>query len=654
MSGSSPLIEGQYAVDLTRPLPDAGGGSEAFAATDQRASRRALMAVRMARNAPANILSGQLPNDGIPGLLLPLAHGAGPPIGQEASYFVIAPEPEGAPLSANPRPWPEAALIEFVLRPVAQALEALRGRGLTHRGIRPNNVFQGGPNRPVTLGLSWATPPAMLQPAVFETPYTALCHPAGRGSGRIADDVYALGVLLVTLCLGRQPMEGLDDQAIIARKLDLGDFAAITLGERLPPMLTDILRGMLAEDPDHRPAPALLSDPVGARGRRVAARPPPRAQRPFRLGEQTAWNSRALAHAMAIDPGEAATAIETGTLTYWLRRGLGDAALAVRLEELIRQQAQEGARDGSEARAMLVMRSIVAADPLMPLCWGRLALFPDGMAPVMAAAMTGEPALAQPLREIVETEAGAAWAGMREQRASSAPHRLDARQRRALLVIKGPAGGLPRLAYLANPMLPCLAPSIRRHWIARPAALPAALDGILGTTPDSDILDPHIVAFIAARSDRWLDGEIRGLGAGGDAAEQALAAIGLFSALQQRFHPHPLPGLAAWAQARAEPLITRWRNKARRAAIEERVKTLSAEGMLPPILALLSDPAGRQADLEGLRAAVAQLASLDATLRAIADGAARRAAAAQRLGQEAAAGIGLLATAGTLILAALG
>ena len=89
-----------------------------------------------------------------------------------------------------------------MLRPAAHVLEHLQGRGITHRGIRLDNVFQSAPGQPVVLGAAWAAPPAMAQPALFEPPYSAMCLPAGRGDGSIADDVYALGVLLLCLALG--------------------------------------------------------------------------------------------------------------------------------------------------------------------------------------------------------------------------------------------------------------------------------------------------------------------------------------------------------------------------------------------------------------------------------------------------------------------
>lgn len=644
----------QYLVDVTNGMPDAGGGVTAFAATTRRAFEAPLMALRVERHAPARPRTLHALAAGIDGLLTPIASGLGPPVEGQPGWYVICRAPPGPPVSSGLRPWPEASLIEFVLRPIASVLEQLQSRGITHRGIRPNNVFVGQHNQPVTLGAAWAAPAAMHQPAVSETPYAALCHPAARGEGRTADDVYALGVLLVTLALGRVPMAGLDDPTILYRKLELGDFAAIAGSERLPPLLTDLVRGMLAEDPEHRPTPALLRDPAGARGRRVAARPASRAQRPFKIGALTVWNNRTLSLAMAFDPAEALTAIQSGTLMYWLRRALGDSNLAVKLEELLRHHALDVSTDKETAQAMLVMRAITVADFLMPVCWRDFAMFPDGLGSALAAALGNEPRLQRPLREIVNNEVQGVWAGMREERVPAGPQRLEARQRRAVLQIRGPAGGLPRLAYTLNPNIPCASALLGERWITNIAELAAALDAIAAVSRDADLVEPQIAAFIGARSERSLDPEVQGLATEGDGTERNLAALRLLSELQHRYYPAPMKAVAAWVAARAQPLVERWKNRERRVEVEEQLKSLTALGYLRPILGLLQDQAGHAADSEGLRAAHAELDHVDTLLREIAEGGSRRAAFAARLGQEIAAGIGLAAAAITLILAAMG
>ena len=655
MAESETLVGGNYQIDTNHPLPDAAGGLPAYAAIDRpRGGRGGLMAIRLDRNAPGRARALQTLTGGIDGLLTPLAHGGGPPIDGQAAWYSVFQAPPGPPVSSSPRPWPESTLISLVLRPMADVLDELQTRGLTHRAIRPNNVFQSAPNRPVVLGAAWAAPPAMHQPAVFESAYSALCHPAGRSDGRIADDVYALGVLLITLALGRVPMDGLDDATIIHRKLDLGDFAAVAGGERLPPILADIVRGMLAEDPDHRPPPALLRDPISARGRRVASRPPPRAQRPTKLGALAVWNTRTLALGMALAPTEAVSAILNGTISHWLRRGLGDSALAVKLEDMHRHYTQDVSGDKEQAQAMLVMRAIAAADNMMPLCWRGLALFPDGLAPLLPAAFADRTGLAAKLQDIVLDEIEGSWAAMREERIPAAPFRMEARQRRAILQIKGPAGGLPRLAYTLNALMPCASPLLEGRWIVQTAELAPALDAIATAHPETELLDAHIVAFVAARSERWLDREVKGLANDGNGAQRGMAVLRLLAEIQNRYHPPPLTGLASWVAARVQPQVDRWHNRERRAAVEQRVRALAEAGMLSPMLSLLEDAAGHAIDLEGLNAARADLARLDAALHGIADGGSIRTAIAARLGQEIAAGLGLAAIATTLILVAFG
>ncbi len=142
------LIADRYAVLLAQPMPEAGGGLPTFAAKDRQTGDTALIAIQVRRDLPP--ASPRAANAGRPidGVLTPLAHGPAPGPRGEAGYFVVCPAPPGPPLAGHLRPWPEAALIAHVLRPIALALEKLAARGVTHRAIRLDNVFEGPRGQP--------------------------------------------------------------------------------------------------------------------------------------------------------------------------------------------------------------------------------------------------------------------------------------------------------------------------------------------------------------------------------------------------------------------------------------------------------------------------------------------------------------------------
>ncbi|MBV8613221.1 MAG: hypothetical protein JOY66_05545, partial [Acetobacteraceae bacterium] len=439
------LIAERYAVDPARPLPGAGGGLPAFAVTD-RHGLPGLMAVQTARARPARAQALRALAGVTEGVLGPLAHGVGPAGGAgEEAYYVICPAPPGPAVGAAPRAWGEAELLDCLLRPAARALERLGARGVTHRAIRPDNVFQSAPGQPVTLGQGWAAPPASLQPALFEPPYSAMCLPCGRGEGSAADDVYALGALMLALALGLTPLAALDSTAVTRRKLEVGSFAALVGEARLPSAIAELARGMLAEDPEHRPTPGHLLDPDAARARRPAARPRKRAQFPVRIGGWIAWDTRALAHAIAANPEPGAAALRRGAIDMWLRRDLGETALAAEVEDAVRA----GPVGDLEHRpdALTVLRAVALLDPLAPLCWRGLALWPDGFGPALAAAGP-EGEASEALSEIVTASLSIHWTKMRRWGDMT---RAITEARRSQAILR--AGGTRRLAYTLNPLL---------------------------------------------------------------------------------------------------------------------------------------------------------------------------------------------------------
>jgi len=636
---AGPLIAGHYAIDWTRPLPFGGGGLPAYAVTDLGKPRQDLMAIQVQPRLPPRASALQSLSVPIPGVLSPIAHGpAAGPAGQQA-YAIITQAPPGPPLEA--RPWSETELLHHVLRPAARSLDKLRASGLTHRGIRPDNVFRAGPGQPVVLGAAWAAPPAAHQLAIAEPPYSAMCIPAGRGNGSIADDVYALGVLLLTLILGRQPLAGLDDQTIIRRKLELGSFAALAGDIRLPPVIADLLRGMLAEDPEHRPTPAHLAESTAARARRLATAPPSRAQQSLQIAGTPVLNTRLLAYAIAVNPELGLQALRAGAADLWLRRDLGDPAVAMRLEEALRPRRHD---DGD---AVAPMRVIAALDPLAPLCWRGIALWPDGLGPALAAAED-----TAPLIELTASEAIGAWARARAGRCDVVALQSQARQQRGWLARRG-GDGVERMLYLLNPLLPCASSLTAGAWVAGLADLLPVLERAAEKVDRGKVppVDRHVMAFVAARASRR---EMDIPASDQPGGNLALVALRLFATLQQHYHAAPLPGLAAWIAENPDGLLSGLTSRPRRSAAAQRLAALAKVGHLAPMLTLVQDPIARAADISEFKAASVELTRIDTELASLKDNTAGRSEQAHRWGQELAAGIGLAAVAIALLVAALG
>jgi hypothetical protein len=660
--GEDALIADRYAVDLSEKLEGAGGGLDAFAATDIRSGRGSLMAVRVQPHAPprADALTA-LVHVSLPGLLNPLAHGPGPTANGGQAYYVVCAAPPGPSLAAEPGAWEEEILLEQVLRPIAATLEELRRNGITHRAIRPNNVFSGGEGFAMMLGSAWAAPPASLQPALFEPPYSAMCLPAGRGNGSIADDVYALGVLLVMLARGQMPMADLAQNEIIRRKLEMGSFAAVMEDARLSPLLTDLVRGMLAADPAHRPPPALLLDPSAARGRRLAVRPPRSAQKMLQVADLQVSNIRTLAYAIALYPEEGVRLLRGGSLDTWLRRSLGDSTLATTIDETVRQRATDGSPGDTRADSVLAMRVVAMLDPLAPMSWQGLALWPDGLGPAMAAAKAapaGTRSATTPsarLENLVEHEAIGLWAMARPQVCDVAAMRTLARHHRTWSRIRGEGGGPQRLIYMLNPLLACNSKLLAASCVARLTDLLPALER---ASSDPNVtkfppIDAAISAFIAARQEPGLTSD--GSDLDGDASgDPILKHTRLLASLQSHLTARPLPGLAAWLVAHAEPLIEQWQNRSRRAKVKKTLDTLAEQGYLTPLVAALDDAPERERDAQGLRQAKDVVARIDAELARIVASPKADTNKAREIGSEVAAGLGLTILAFVLAITVLG
>lgn len=609
------LIDRRFRVLTDRPQPKLGG-HDCLAARDEHEVAGKIVAVR---GVP--MLRAELPaflDLRHPAMLSHLAHGAG-----AGGYWMISEAPAGLPLSTAAMTVSGNALLTQVLRPVSMALDYLHTHGQTHRAIRPDNVFLGADGRSAILGPACAAPPAYRQPALYESPYGALCAPAARGRGTIQDDVYALGVLLLDLWTRALPHAGLAPLEIARLKLDQGSYATLAGNLRLPRSLDEMLRAMLSDDPQSRPLPSDLAHLDSSHARRSGRRASLRAARPLALGERFAWNRPTLALFCAEQPEQAVLALRTGALEQWLRRTADDPALVVEAEALRRDDlqleartARVGASDEQIEQNLRLARLISVLDPLAPLFWEGVWLAPDALGTLLAEAARQPPSLdparaSRLVRGLLASGGLEAWILLRSARSGVEVQRPP--QKLTRLADTGNIElTLFRVIYTLNPFLPCQTKLLGASPVIGLREMAAGLEQ-LAATGGPITLDAPARAFIEARLE---DQPPAGEAAGSGALPQSLRDLVLLSRCQVAARLGPLPGLATALLASLEPVLAEWPGVSRREVRLAALRRLAGAGELRPMLELLTDLPGRLEDEAAQTEARDEAAILAASLQA--------------------------------------
>ncbi len=114
------------------------------------------------------------------------------------------------------------------------------------------------------------------------------------------------------------------------------------------------------------------------------------------------------------------------------------------------------------------------------------------------------------LEELIMREEAGNWATSRADRCDFAVLRVEARQQHSWLQQRGQGSGVPRLAYLLNPLMPCASPLMGGRWVSHLADLLPALEETAGRVDRrlTEPIDAHVAAFVSARLERRMDKEL--------------------------------------------------------------------------------------------------------------------------------------------------
>jgi len=181
-------------------------------------------------------------------------------------YFVME-QLQGESLAARMKRGGLNLIESFeILEQVCRALEAAHEKGIVHRDFKPDNVFLVAVpgERPLVklldFGLAKLAGPDETRNQRTRTGMvmgTPLYISPEQARGRNVDartDLYALGVVMYEMVLGRAPFLAESAMDIISMHLNKAPPMPRKLWPEIPPPLEQLLLAMLSKDPQRRPA----------------------------------------------------------------------------------------------------------------------------------------------------------------------------------------------------------------------------------------------------------------------------------------------------------------------------------------------------------------------------------------------------------------
>lgn len=511
-------------------------------------------------------------------------------------------------------PLPESELITRVIAPVADALEELQAIKLTHRSIRPNNMFvnqvKGGP---IVLGENTSTPAAFCQPPVFESIQSLQAMPAGRGAGTIGDDIYALGISVLMLFIGHDPAEGRDAKALLQEKLDRGSFTALASRHRLPAGLREALRGMLEDRPEMRwtldDLRSWLSD---RRLKNIHHSNLDRAQRAFTLAGKSYHHPRPLAHGLATEWDKIRLEDKGHEILNWARRSIGDDVLGDAVLNAM-ESSDRSASDGV-ANPAFVARLALALDQKAPVRYRQISAHIDGFGSLLAVHYGDVEALRAITEAILEDLPGFRY------RTANDDDQVQPRIMRTISgisrVLKNPTIGFgaERCLYELNLYQYCRSPLILEQKVMELNDLLPALEKVSGRSHDGPPFDRHIAAFIATHLKVELQSMLTMAGDQRDPERAALGMLGAFATLQAQAGRQAYPGLARWLGDYLGPAVESFHHRMWREKVQNELPALIERGDITALYIYLANGEARQRDRKGYAEAIAQYAKLTAEI----------------------------------------
>lgn len=508
--------------------------------------------------------------------------------------------------------WKQDFVLDVIVKPMVDILQDFRDKDFVHGAIRPTNMFDGGSSgvsQKFILGDCLSTQASYSQPSLFEPVERAQADPVSRGTGVLADDIYAFGVSLAVMMRSSDPLEGKSEADVIREKVLLGSYAAVTGKDRFKGSILELLRGLLHDDPAQRWTVEEIM--IWLDGRRLSpkqALPRKKAARPFSYCGEKFLQPQLLAMSLGAVPSETVRIVEDGTLEQWLTRSLEDEQGVERLAEAYQMSIQAGRGAGYEDRLVTNVTSIL--DTTGPLRFRGRSMSGDGVGAALYEAIVLNQDINDFANMFVQSLA-MNWVSSTENPTidvGAIISKFDACKN--FLRHNKMGFGIERCVYVLAPEAPCLSPKLKDYYISTPEDMMYAFESLCekGESP-ALFLDRHSAAFLSVKDDKAIDSYLFDLNAAED-YKNLLGNLKCLATLQKRGKLKPFPHIAKVFGKRLSVVYKRYHDKSIRDKLKTNIERFIKAGDLVKMATLLDSPEVQQKDFKAFREAMYEYAEL--------------------------------------------
>lgn len=609
------MVKDRYEVDPDKPLPEYNvTPALAYMCRHKRDSRRKLMAFVCDPKVPprlsiVGVLQRQLHRNFL--RVIDWSVEDWPPEGRRCPIIVYE-RPEGGKvfktLTDERPPMNEEKVTRQLIQPAAQILNEMHRLGIYHKSIRPDNLFFGDANEErVMIGDCFVSPPGVTQPAAFEPLDTALAAPFGRGDGSSQQDLFALGVTILSLLSGRVPQAKMPEDDLMRARLHVGSYGVLASNQRVSLTMMEPLRGLLNDDPSER---WTLDDlALWLNGRRLSPKQqalPTKASRSFTFAGKECSMAREVAYGFQKDWEKAAIAIKDGSLDTWLRRSLSEDDMV----EAVNEAKASATHGQGEEADRLVAKVIAALDPDGPIRLRNMSATLDGLGSLLGGFYHDQTAR-KLFVNVLNMGLAHFWSNQQRKVAAENVRLLNRLDRAKGFINQTALGfGIERVIYDMNSELPCLSPMFERDYVASVDMILPAFERIAKENPEvTRFVDRDVAAYLTVNYKRPLSTEFREIDREGDSPVGRIAQMRVLSSVQEAlFKGQEYPAICAAGARILAPAIDRFHSRSTRKKVKSRLKKAAKGGRIQDLLDVVDDRSIVTQDEAGFTKAQAEYA----------------------------------------------